>query len=126
MQITRESNLPDLITNPHGEDVQEILGINAGGVESHSLARVTIAPGKCSLPHYHKGSEESYLILSGTADLEVDSHKFNLSPGEAVLIEPFEVHQISNPGSEDLVFLAVCVPAWRPDDSFEVEDNSAV
>ncbi len=121
MHITRESDLPALIENPHGEAVQEILGIQAGEVQSHSLARVTIAPGKRSLPHYHKVSEESYLILSGKAEMVVDSKRFQLSPGEAVLIETNEVHQISNPEPEDLVFLAVCVPAWQPDDSFDVE-----
>lgn len=72
MHITNKSNLPDLIDNPHGEAVQEILGIQAGGVQSHSLARVIIAPGKSSLPHYHKESEESYLILSGKAKLVGD------------------------------------------------------
>lgn len=123
MHITQKSNLPALIENPHGENVQEILGIQAGGVKSHSLAQVTIAPGKSSLPHYHKESEESYLILSGKAEMTIDSAPFDLSPGEAVLIEPYETHQISNPGPDDLVFLAVCVPAWRPDDSFDVEGD---
>ena len=120
MHITRESNLPKEIHNPHGENVQEILGRVAGGVEGHSLARVTILPGKSSLPHFHKESEESYLILSGKALMEIDEKKFELSPGEAVLIEPQEVHQISNPGPGDLIFLAVCVPAWYPEDSFDV------
>ena len=121
MHITKKINLPDLIENPHGEDVQEILGVQAGGVESHSLARVTIAPGKSSLPHFHKESDESYLILSGEAEMVIDNKRFEISPGEAVLIEPHEVHQIFNPGQKDLVFLAVCVPAWRPDDSYEAE-----
>ena len=121
MHITKKSNLPDLIENPHGEDVQEILGVQAGGIKSHSLARVTIAPGKRSLPHFHKESDESYLILSGKAEMVINAQHFELSPGEAVLIEPQEVHQIFNPGLEDLVFLAVCVPAWRPDDSYDAE-----
>jgi mannose-6-phosphate isomerase-like protein (cupin superfamily) len=87
---------------------------------------VTIAPGKSSLPHFHKESEESYLILSGKAELAIGSAQFELSAGEAALIEPNETHQITNPGPGELVFLAVCVPAWRPEDSFEVEaDPSA-
>jgi mannose-6-phosphate isomerase-like protein (cupin superfamily) len=121
MHITNKSNLTDLIDNPHGEAVQEILGLQAGGVQSHSLARMTIAPGKSSLPHFHKESEESYLILSGKAKLVIDAKSFELSPGDAVLIEPDEVHQIFNPAKQDLVFLAVCVPAWQPEDSFNAE-----
>jgi mannose-6-phosphate isomerase-like protein (cupin superfamily) len=41
-----------------------------------------------------------------------------------VLIEPDEVHQIFNPAKENLVFLAVCVPAWQPEDSFNTEATS--
>lgn len=123
MHITREANQPDEIHNPHGEDIQELLGLQAGGVAGHSLARVTIAPGMSSLPHYHQESEESYLILSGRADMEIDSASFTLSPGEGVLIEPQEVHQISNPGPDTLVFLAVCIPAWHPEDSYEVDTH---
>jgi mannose-6-phosphate isomerase-like protein (cupin superfamily) len=123
MQITKIKDYPALIETPHGEDVQEMLGLVAGGVKSHSLAQITIAPGKSSLPHYHKVSDESYLILSGQAEMVVDEESFKLAPGEAVLIQPHEIHQISNPGPEALVFLAVCVPAWHPGDSFYAEVN---
>jgi mannose-6-phosphate isomerase-like protein (cupin superfamily) len=90
-----------------------------GGVQSHSLAEVRIPPGGSSSAHYHKRSEESYLILSGQAKLVVDSQERTLKQGDAVLIEPPEVHQISNPFEENLVFLAVCIPAWQPGDSYE-------
>lgn len=119
MKISLKPNLPPIFSNPYGEVLQEILGRQAAGATSHSLAEVTIPPGKASLPHFHKISEESYLILSGQATMVIDTEHFELAPGEAVLIEPFEVHQIFNNTQEDLVFLAVCVPAWYPEDSFD-------
>jgi mannose-6-phosphate isomerase-like protein (cupin superfamily) len=61
------------------------------------------------------------LILSGLASMQIDQAQFELDAGEAVLIEPLEVHQISNPGNEALTFLAVCVPAWHPGDSFPAD-----
>ena len=123
MHISRSTNLPPLIKNPEGEDIQEIIGIQSGGIRSHSLAQVTLSPGKSSAPHFHKKSEESYLILSGTASLKIDEADFELIPGEAILIEACEVHQISNTHEANLVFLAVCVPAWEPDDSFEIHQE---
>lgn len=121
MIITKKTDYPAAIFSESGEVIQEFLGIQAGAVQSHSLARVTIGPGKSSLPHFHKLSEESYLILSGKATLEINGMKFSLQPWEAVLIEPMDVHQIFNHGDEDLVFLAACVPSWQPDDSFDAE-----
>lgn len=123
MHISRTTYLPPLIKNPGGEDIQEIIGIQSGGIHSHSLAQVTLSPGKSSAPHFHKKSEESYLILSGTASLIIDEVEFELMPGEAVLIEAGEVHKILNVHEANLVFLAVCVPAWEPDDSFEVHQE---
>ena len=123
MKISRKSSLPKKIVNPDGEIIQEILGLIAGKVSSHSLAKIIIRQCDASTRHFHKFSEESYLILSGEASLNIDNDLFTLKPGEAVLIEPDEIHQISNHSAEDLVFLAVCVPAWSPGDSFDANGN---
>jgi len=124
MKISRKTDLPKMIDIPGGEKIQEILGLVARNVTSHSLAEITILPGNASSRHYHKFSEESYLILSGEATLDINDRVFTLKPEEAVLIEPLEIHQISNQSAEELVFIAVCVPAWSPDDSFDVEKES--
>jgi len=123
MIITKISDHPAPIFSVSGECVQEIIGTQAGAVQSHSLARVTIPPGKSSLPHFHKITDESYLILSGTATMQIDKVEFSLHQWEAVLIQPNEIHQIFNRGDEDLVFLAACVPAWQPGDSFELDSS---
>jgi len=121
MYISKKSALPEKLHNMEGEILQEILGLQAGEVKSHSLASVTIPPGNASKCHFHKKSEESYYILSGKASLEINDKSYQLQAGEAVLIEPNDLHQISNHGDENLVFLAICVPAWHPDDSFDAD-----
>jgi mannose-6-phosphate isomerase-like protein (cupin superfamily) len=118
MYICESQNRPQKTTNPDGEILQEILGIQAGGIQSHSLAEVTIPPGMSSSIHYHKHAEESYFIHSGEAEITIDRVPHTLKPGDAILIEPEEVHQILNRGSSDLVFSVVCVPAWRPGDFY--------
>jgi len=111
------------MTSPSGETLQEILGLQTGDCKSHSLAVVTIPPGKLSSAHYHKDSDESYLILSGQARLTLDKKDYKLVAGDACLIQPQEVHQIFNESDHDLIFLAVCIPAWHPDDSFDITDS---
>jgi ethanolamine utilization protein EutQ len=116
----------DQITSPlvsdTGEVLRELVGIAtaSGGASLHSLAHVCIPPGKSSAAHFHKISEETYYLLAGKARMLLDGKDFILSPGQAFLIQPGEVHQIFNVGEADLEFLAVCAPAWVPEDSYFV------
>ena len=121
MYLSEIENRPPKVTSPDGEILQEIFGHQIGGIKSHSLAEVTIPPGMSSTPHFHKTSEETYLILSGQADMVINQDHFTLESGDAILIQPHEVHQIFNRDLEDLVFLAVCVPAWQPEDNYPTD-----
>lgn len=105
------------VGSPHGEIVYELLGLSAGGSQGHSVAQIVIPPGSASRRHLHPVAEESYTILSGMARLELDEATASLGPGDCVAILPGQIHQIANAGDDDLVLLAVCVPAWTPDNS---------
>lgn len=120
MKVTNRGESGHPIHSPTGELIYGLIGRGEaeGGVESHSLAEVIIPPGRSSERHYHQELEETYYILQGQGEMEIDGKGFNLRPGDACLIEPGETHQIFNHGKGDLVFLAVCAPAWKPEDSF--------
>jgi mannose-6-phosphate isomerase-like protein (cupin superfamily) len=105
------------LESAHGEVVYELIGAAVGGAQAHSLAQIMLPPGKTSRKHYHPAAEESYHILSGTARLEVDGQSVELVPGDSIAILPNQVHQIFNTGHDSLIFLAICVPAWTPDNS---------
>ncbi|MBN2306289.1 MAG: cupin domain-containing protein [Anaerolineae bacterium] len=105
------------LNSEHGEIVHELIGHAAGGSQAYSLAEIVIPPGKGSLKHYHPVAEESYYIRSGTARLDIDGDTIMLGPGDSVAILPNKIHQIFNAGETDMVLLAVCVPAWTPDNS---------
>jgi len=123
MRLISKKEINKPLTTPQGEIIFELIGKHeqSGGTSKHSLAQVTIPPGKASSLHYHKNSEETYYILEGEGWMRIDQREFSLQPGQACLIEPAEQHQITNRGKTDLKFLAVCAPAWVPEDSFEVE-----
>jgi len=107
------------VTAGVGESVEELVGRPQQA--HHSLARITIAPGGSSRPHYHPVAEESYHILEGTATLTIDGETTTLSPGDSILIKPPQHHVIANEGAKPLKFLAVCVPAWTPECSVFVD-----
>ncbi|MBN1565981.1 MAG: cupin domain-containing protein [Anaerolineae bacterium] len=101
----------------HGEIVHELIGNAAGGTATYSVAEIVIPPGKAALKHYHPVVEESYYILTGTGRMVMDDKTVTLKPGDALPILPNQVHQIFNDAETNLVLLAVCVPAWTPDNS---------
>ncbi len=109
------------LNSEHGETVYELIGAAAGGTRSYSLAQIVIPPGKTSLKHYHPTAEESYYILSGLARMDMDGTSTTLHPGDSIAILPNRIHQIANAGPDDLVLLAICVPAWTPDNSVYVD-----
>jgi mannose-6-phosphate isomerase-like protein (cupin superfamily) len=120
MRIVRKEEISEPFRAPLGEVIYEMIGRpeEVGGTTLHSFAYIVILPEFSSQAHYHKISEETYYILKGKARMIIDDNEFTLSPGQACLLMPGEVHQIFNDEKEDLEFLAVCAPAWTPDDSF--------
>ena len=75
----------DPIITPHGEIIYELIGRDQdhGSADGHSLAHIVILPGKASLAHYHKVSQESYYILSGQAEMVINGETMDLGPGDA-------------------------------------------
>ena len=81
-----------------------------------SLAEATLAPGQSTQRHYHAASEEIYLLLDGTAALEVDRDTRDVGAGDAILIPPGAWHELTA-GADGVRLLCCCVPAYSDDDT---------
>jgi mannose-6-phosphate isomerase-like protein (cupin superfamily) len=116
----RSHNAP-LVTDT-GELITEIVGrgVTPHLDPQHSLAKIILPAGKSSKTHYHKKLEETYYILAGEGSMVVNGEKYKLFPGDVCYLAPGDVHRIENNKAGDLVFLAICNPAWLAEDSFEV------
>ena len=78
-----------------------------------SIARARVKPGVTTKLHRLDGVVERYVILSGTGQVEVDGIPPKLvSAGDVVIIPALCSQRITNSGSEDLVFLAICTPRF--------------
>jgi len=104
MKIADPSLVLDPLVTPSGEIIAEIIGKTIGDDVNHSLARIVIPNGKSSNLHYHKVTEETYFILKGEAEMQVNGKEFMLIPGQACYLAPGDIHQIHNNGEADLVF----------------------
>ncbi|MBN2229836.1 MAG: cupin domain-containing protein [Candidatus Thorarchaeota archaeon] len=82
---------------------------------NYSLAHAMLKPGEKSLPHrFHKASEV-YYILKGRGIMHIDDEIEEVIPGDTIHIPPKAVQWIESRGSEDLEFLCIVDPAWKPD-----------
>lgn len=81
-----------------------------------SIARVRVRPGVTTRWHCLAETAERYVILSGAGRVEVGNLSAqNVGPDDVVLIPAGCRQRITNRSDEDLVFLAICTPRFRPE-----------
>jgi mannose-6-phosphate isomerase-like protein (cupin superfamily) len=85
---------------------------------AQSLAEATLEPGQATQRHFHRVSEEIYVVTKGAGTLEVDGETRRVRPGEAILIPPGAWHQLDNDGTSELRILCCCSPPYSDDDTF--------
>ncbi len=88
-----------------------------------SIARARVEPGVKTKLHCLRETVERYVILEGVGEVEVGSEPpASVGPFDVVHI-PAGVHQrIKNIGSNDLIFLCVCTPRFRPEAYVRLQD----
>lgn len=115
---TRKDKVKKPFAYSTGEKVYELIGNSkySGGAIRHSFSHAII-PSRCSSrPHYHPEAEETFYFVKGKGKMIVENRKFDVEPGDAVLIMPSERHQILNSSENNLEFIVVCSPAWNQND----------
>ena len=87
-----------------------------------SIARARVPPGVTTRWHRLKGTAERYVILAGSGRVEVGELPAQaVAPNDVVLIPPGYRQRITCTSAEDLVFLAICTPRFRPEAYEDIE-----
>ena len=90
--------------------------LNSAEDESASIARARVEPGVTTRLHRLRGVAERYVILQGNGLVEVGAlTPASVGPGDVVVIPPGVPQRMTNTGSSDLIFLAVCTPRFTPE-----------
>ncbi len=61
--------------------------------------------GKSFQRHYHEDMQEVFIIVTGTVAVTVDEHEDRLQRGDAILVDPREVHKMENICDEDVHYI---------------------
>jgi len=76
----------------------------------HLRANVfTVAEGSMS-EHMHREQEEVYLVLDGTAMIDVDGEQFKVGEREVLAVPAGAWHRVANVGRGPLTFYVVAAP----------------
>lgn len=87
--------------------------LNETDDRSQSVARARVEPGQTTKWHRLKHTSESYYILEGQGQVQLDEDVIkNVTKGDVVRIPPNIPQRIQNTGVNDLVFLCFCTPAF--------------
>jgi mannose-6-phosphate isomerase-like protein (cupin superfamily) len=107
--------------DPHAEYLtQELCHINelanTADDPDASVARARVAPGVTTHWHRLAATTERYVILEGCGRVEIgEAQPQEVGPGDVVVIPPLCPQRITNVGTGDLLFLAICTPRFRPE-----------
>ena len=78
-----------------------------------SIAQARLAPGNTTRWHHIVATGERYVILAGEGVVEIgDVPAQRVAAGDVVVIPPGVRQRIHNPGTVDLLFLAICSPRF--------------
>lgn len=92
-----------------------------------SIARARVEPGVTTRWHRLKNITERYVICGGRGRVEVGNlPPREVGPHDVVEIPPLCPQRITNTGSADLVFMAICTPRFDKRAYEDIEDSVEV
>jgi mannose-6-phosphate isomerase-like protein (cupin superfamily) len=106
-----------------GSRIFELMQPAVHGNAAQSLARAEVDPGRETLLHRHRITEELYHVLAGRGLLTLGDERFEVGPGDTVCMPPGTPHKIANITQDALVFLCCCTPAYRHEDTEVLEEE---
>jgi mannose-6-phosphate isomerase-like protein (cupin superfamily) len=120
VQIVRLEDRRPFVT-ADGSSIRELAGVPSGNAVNQSLAEATVPPGRETIEHFHRSSEEIYLFTQGTGRMRLDTEEAAVRAGDMVVIPAGTRHKLFNTGSEPLVLLCCCAPAYSDEDTVLLE-----
>jgi mannose-6-phosphate isomerase-like protein (cupin superfamily) len=120
MHLTSYGAIEPFVTKD-GSEIREWAGAVSAPARNQSLAEATIPAGGATTEHYHRLTEELYLVTAGRGVLRIDDEERDVAAGDCALIPPGSRHKLRNTGDEPLRIVCACAPAYSHEDTFLIE-----
>lgn len=73
--------------------------------------------------HYHEDMQEVFILVQGKAQVTAGAETAMLRQGDTVVIDPREIHQMWNPGPQDVDYLAIGITSEQGGRTVVVKDE---
>ena len=91
-----------------------------------SLAIARVPSGTTTQLHSLNGIDETYIVIEGKGEVEVDGDLYSISAGDQVAIPAGASQRATSRGENDLRFYCLCTPRFRPDSYINLEVEKTV
>jgi mannose-1-phosphate guanylyltransferase/mannose-6-phosphate isomerase len=75
--------------------------------DAYKIKRVSVSPGKRLSLQLHNHRSEHWIVVEGTAEIQLGEEKFLLSPNESTFVRAGMRHRLGNPGKTPLEVIEV-------------------
>jgi mannose-6-phosphate isomerase-like protein (cupin superfamily) len=120
MEVVRREQREAFITTD-GSSIRELAGVPSGNSANQSLAEAVVPPGKETIAHFHRRSEEIYLFTGGSGRMRLGDEERRVQEGDCVVIPPGVIHKLWADDPHPLVLLCCCAPAYSHADTVLLE-----
>lgn len=120
MHLTAYDDIEPFVTLD-GSVIREWAGRVSAPARNQSLAEATIPVGAATTEHYHRTTEELYLVTAGSGRLRIDGEERSVTRGDCAVIPPGARHKLFNVGEEPLRVVCACAPAYSDADTVLTE-----
>jgi mannose-6-phosphate isomerase-like protein (cupin superfamily) len=100
-----------------GSLVRELMHPDQHGNERQSLAEALVPPGKETLLHRHRSTEEIYHVTEGCGRMTLEDREFEIRAGDTICIPPRTPHRVRNSGTGPLRILCASSPPYSHEDT---------
>jgi len=116
VDVTRYDDIEPFITKD-GSEIREWAGRAAAPAVNQSLAEASLQPDGATTEHFHRQSEELYLVTAGRGRLRIEGEERELAVGDCAVIPPGARHKLWNTGDTVLRVVCACSPAYSHEDT---------
>ena len=109
MSLQRVFKIADHLQPNDGEPIRSVVYETVDA----AIVAWTVKPGQRISPHLHPSGQDTWTILAGEGDYQVDieGRTVRIAAGDVVVAPIGAVHGLLNSGAEALVFVSVVSPA---------------
>ena len=95
--------------------------LQAGQVMMVNWAR--LPAGRSFQRHYHEDLQEVFVMTRGPAEMRVNGEMVELDSGDAIVIDPGEVHEMTNSSNDDVEYVVFGISSGKGGQTVVVDDE---